>query len=361
MTQTQNDPQSLVFDSSMLQYSFTIPSQFIWPDHERPSPENSPELAVPSLDLRAFLSGASPSAATRLVSDACQQHGFFLVVNHGIDKWLISLAHKHLDFFFVRPLSEKMKAIRKGGESYGYASSFVGRFASKLPWKETLSFRYCEDEDRRIVEEYFVKKMEEEFRDSGRVFQEYSEAMSSLALDIVGLLGDSLGVGASHFRDFFKGHDSIMRLNYYPPCQKPHLTLGTGPHTDPTSLTILHQDNVHGLEVFVGGRWRSIRPNPDAFVVNIGDTFMALTNGMYKSCLHRAVVNCTTPRKSMAFFLSPKMDKVVRPPKGLVNPRNPRLYPDFTWSDLLEFTQKHYRADTETLSTFSDWLRSRNS
>ncbi|KAF5950487.1 hypothetical protein HYC85_012480 [Camellia sinensis] len=65
-----------------------------------------------------------------------------------------------------------------------------------------------------------------------------------------------------------------MRLNNYPPCFRAHDTLGTGPHRDPNSLTILHQDNVGGLQVFVDQQWHSILPNSQAFVVNIGDTFM---------------------------------------------------------------------------------------
>lgn len=107
-----------------------------------------------------------------------------------------------------------------------------------------------------------------------RVYQDYCEAMSTLSLGIMELLGMSLGIGRDHFREFFEGNDSIMRLNYYPPCQKPDLTLGTGPHCDPTSLTILHQDQVGGLQVFVNNEWCSISPNFKAFVVNIGDTFM---------------------------------------------------------------------------------------
>lgn len=102
--------------------------------------------------------------------------------------------------------------------------------------------------------------------------------MSNLSLGIMELLGLSLGVRRSYFRNFFEENESIMRLNYYPPCKRPDQTLGTGPHCDPTSLTILHQDDVAGLEVFVDDQWRSIRPNPEAFVVNIGDTFMVNTN-----------------------------------------------------------------------------------
>ncbi|KHN23055.1 Gibberellin 20 oxidase 1 [Glycine soja] len=323
---------------------------------------NVPELGVPLIDLGGFLSGdpVATMEAARIVGEACQKHGFFLVVNHGIDANLISNAHSYMDDFFEVPLSQKQRAQRKTGEHCGYASSFTGRFSSKLPWKETLSFQYsAEENSSTIVKDYLCNTLEKEFEQFGRVYQDYCDAMSNLSLGIMELLGMSLGVGKACFREFFEENNSIMRLNYYPPCQKPDLTLGTGPHCDPTSLTILHQDQVGGLQVFVDNEWHSISPNFNAFVVNIGDTFMALSNGRYKSCLHRAVVNSKTTRKSLAFFLCPKGDKVVSPPSELVDDLTPRIYPDFTWPMLLEFTQKHYRADMKTLEAFTNWLLQR--
>ncbi|KAL1319245.1 hypothetical protein HN51_071542 [Arachis hypogaea] len=360
----ESETTPLVFDASILRHQHQIPSQFIWPDEEKPSLQVS-KLVIPLIDLGGFLSGdpAATMEAVRLVGEACKKHGFFLVVNHGINADLISNAHSYMDDFFELPLSQKQRAQRKTGEHCGYASSFTGRFSSKLPWKETLSFQFsAEKSSPKIVKEYLSNTMGKEFEQFGSIYQDYCEAMSKLSLGIMELLGMSLGVGKECFREFFEENRSIMRLNYYPPCQKPDQTLGTGPHCDPTSLTILHQDQVGGLQVFVDNEWHSITPNFNAFVVNIGDTFMALSNGKYKSCLHRAVVNKKTTRKSLAFFLCPRNDKVVSPPRGLVDDDfSPRVYPDFTWPMLLEFTQKYYRADMNTLNAFTNWIQQKES
>ncbi|KAK1321877.1 Gibberellin 20 oxidase 1-B [Acorus calamus] len=353
MPPTKDD--QLIFDASLLNSKSNIPTQFIWPEEEKATPDALQELHVPLIDISGFLSGDPQSTleATRLISQACEKHGFFQVVNHGVDPGLIEEAHKLIDSFFSLPLPEKQRAQRVTGESCGYASSFTGRFTSRLPWKETLSFRFCSPTS---VQDYFVRTLGPDYLRYGEAYQKYCEAMSELSLKIMELLGMSLGVGRAQFREFFESNDSIMRLNYYPPCQDPSLALGTGPHCDPTSLTILHQDDVGGLQVFSDGNWRTITPISNAFVVNIGDTFMALSNGRFKSCLHRAVVNSACARRSLAFFLCPETERVVTPPEGLVDSEHPRAYPDFTWPALLEFTQKHYRADMNTLDAFSKWI-----
>ncbi|MCI22565.1 gibberellin 20 oxidase 2-like, partial [Trifolium medium] len=104
-------------------------------------------------------------------------------------------------------------------------------------------------------------------------FQKYCEAMKKLGMKVMEILAISLGVDMSHYKYLFEDGCSIMRCNYYPSCQEPSVALGTGPHCDPTTLTILHQDQVGGLDVFADKRWQTVRPRSDAFVVNIGDTF----------------------------------------------------------------------------------------
>ncbi|XP_020256789.1 gibberellin 20 oxidase 1-B-like [Asparagus officinalis] len=344
--------QPLVFDASVLSRKPDIPTELVWSEKDRPTSDSFDELDLPVIDLASFFSGNDETALeiAKQVGEACAKHGFFLLTNHGVDEGLLEEAQRRTEGFFRMSLEEKERVKRKAGEIFGYASSFTGRFASNLPWKETLSI------PTNAAEEYIVKTLGDDFQQYGNVLQKYSNAMNKLVLEILEVLGLSLGVGR-WFRDFYSDNDSIFRANYYPSCLKPDLTLGTGPHYDPTSVTILHQDEITGLQVFVDGKWYTVSPKPNTFVINIGDAFMALTNKRYKSCMHRAVVNSTAARKSLVFFLCPRKDKILRPPESLINAEHPRAYPDFTWATMEEFTQKHYRADTQTANVFARWLQ----
>lgn len=63
-----------------------------------------------------------------------------------------------------------------------------------------------------------------------------------------------------------------VRINYYPPCPEPDQVIGLTPHSDSTGLTILMQVNeVEGLQIKKNGKWVSVSPLPNAFVVNVGD------------------------------------------------------------------------------------------
>ncbi|KAI9165044.1 hypothetical protein LWI28_020829 [Acer negundo] len=340
--------------------SSKLPTEFIWPQRDLVV-DHLEELNEPLIDLEGFMRGDKRATfeAAQLVRKACLNHGFFQVINHGVDSSLIHAAHETIDAVFKLPLGKKLTIPRKPGSISGYSGAHAHRFSSKLPWKETFSFIYHENTSDPVVADYFKSVLGKDFEHTGWVYQKYCEAMKELSGVIFELLAISLGVeDGLHYKKYFEDGNSIMRCNYYPPCNNSGLALGTGPHCDPTSLTILHQDQVGGLEVFLNNTWQAVRPRPDALVVNIGDTFMALSNGKYKSCLHRAVVNRERERRSLAFFVCPQEDKVVRPPQDLVCRDGPRKYPDFTWSDLLEFTQKHYRADVATLQTFFHWLLS---
>lgn len=94
-----------------------------------------------------------------------------------------------------------------------------------------------------------------------------------LAKSLAEILAQPLGVESSYFEENCPPRTSFLRLNRYAPCPFSSQVLGLCSHTDTAFLTIVHQDQVRGLELFNGGRWIGVKSNPEALVVNIGDLF----------------------------------------------------------------------------------------
>lgn len=95
-----------------------------------------------------------------------------------------------------------------------------------------------------------------------------------LARQLLELLTEGLGLDPTRFNHYVdKDRMMSMRFNLYPPCPQPELAIGLRAHTDPHLLTILHQDEIAGLQVHIDDEWVTVKPRPDCFVINIGDLF----------------------------------------------------------------------------------------
>lgn len=84
----------------------------------------------------------------------------------------------------------------------------------------------------------------------------------------------NLGLEEEYLQKAFGGEEvgACFRVNYYPKCPQPDLTLGLSPHSDPGGMTLLLPDEqVSGLQIRRGEKWVTVKPVPNAFVVNIGD------------------------------------------------------------------------------------------
>lgn len=138
---------------------------------------------------------------------------------------------------------------------------------------------------------------------------EYLSKVFELSLVIMDILARGLPYGQDVFKEF-TSNDPVasIRLLHYPP-QSSNKEIGAGAHTDFGAITLLLQDEHSGLEVFnpEGGEWVPITPNPEAYVVNVGDMLSLWTKGGYKSALHRVVNEGGVDRYSIPFFFDGNM------------------------------------------------------
>ncbi|XXG54184.1 hypothetical protein AAC387_Pa03g2132 [Persea americana] len=113
------------------------------------------------------------------------------------------------------------------------------------------------------------------------------------------------------------------------------------PHSDHGLLTVLMQNSLGGLQVKHNGKWVLVNPLPNSFLVNTGNQLEILSNGKYKSMLHRAVVNDQSSRISIAIANGPSLGKAIAPAQQLVDSEHPPAYCEMTYREYVEFQQRN--------------------
>ncbi|KAL2650244.1 hypothetical protein R1flu_018372 [Riccia fluitans] len=305
-----------------------IPAAYIRPLDERPLDMGLEQ--IPVVDLSG-IGGKDRQSLRKEVGKACEEWGFFQVVNHGVPKKVLDSMRNDGRAFFALPMEYKLQYACKPGviASEGYGSKMLSKDEQLLDWRDYYDLHTLPLSRRRSSA---WPDDPPSFRET---VLEYSEQMKLLAEMILGLISESLGLPPSHLREGLGEPSQNVSVNYYPPCPQPELTLGLQAHSDLGAITILMQADIAGLQVKKNGRWIAVEPIEDALVVNLGDMMEVMSNGKYKSVEHRAVVNGDRDRLSVATFLDPGKDCRLSPAEGLIDEKHPRLYKEVLFSDFI--------------------------
>ncbi|KAL6522923.1 hypothetical protein OROHE_016770 [Orobanche hederae] len=303
------------------------------------------DIQLPIIDLQY----SNHSKASTQIIKACEEYGFFKVINHGVPKEIITRMEQEAHEFFSKPGSEKQQA--GPADPYGYGCKNIG-LNGDMGEVEYLLLQ---------TNNSFISHNSHCISNDPNKFRcaviDYIAAIRKLACEILDLIEEEL-LGVSHLAvSILSGlisderSDSVLRFNHYPSSDH-HLIdnnkIGFGEHTDPQILTILKSNAVGGLQISIeDGVWVPVSPFPEsAFCVNVGDVLQVMTNGRFLSVRHRAMVNSYNSRMSMAYFAGPPLNATISCVPRLITPQNPQLYRTFTWAEYKKATYSLKLGDT---------------
>lgn len=312
----------------------SIPEKYIKPSTDRPSISSTTfdDVNIPIIDLGGLFGDDQDVSASilRKISEACKEWGFFQITNHGVSPELMDKARETWRQFFHLPMEVKQQYGNSPKTYEGYGSRLGVEKGAILDWSDYYYLHYLP----LSLKDY--NKWPSSPPSCRGVFDEYGRELVKLCGRLMKALSINLGLDEKILQNAFGGEDigACLRVNFYPKCPRPELTLGLSSHSDPGGMTmLLPDDQVPGLQVRRFDNWITVKPARHAFIVNIGDQIQVLSNAIYKSVEHRVIVNSDQERVSLAFFYNPKSDIPIEPLKELVTQDRPALYPPMTFNE----------------------------
>ncbi|KAG5226626.1 2-oxoglutarate/Fe(II)-dependent dioxygenase [Salix suchowensis] len=283
-----------------------------------------PEGSIPVIDYSLLISG-TPGQRSEIVHElgrACQDWGFFMVINHGVPQKLLSSILDGCRGFF--DLEEEEKQEFKGNhvlDPIRSGTSFNVSVEKVFYWRDFLKV---------FVHPVFYSPTKP--AGLSEISLEYSQRVREIARGLLTGISESLGLEESYIEkamDLERGKQ-IFIANLYP--------------TYHGLLTLLIQNGIGGLQIQHKGKWVNVGTHSNSFLVNTGDHLEILSNGRYKSVLHRAMVNRKGTRMSIAMAHGPSLDSVISPaPELLVSSKGnePAAYIGMKYKDYLELQQSN--------------------
>ncbi|TYH09479.1 hypothetical protein ES288_A07G099200v1 [Gossypium darwinii] len=276
------------------------------------------------------LNGEERAATMELIKDACDNWGFFEVLNHGIpydfmDK-IESLTKEH----YKKCMEQRFKELVASKALEGLQAE-----VTDMDWESTFYLRHLPESNMAEIPD-----LTDEYR---KVMKEFALKLEKLAEELLDLFCENLGLEKGYLKKAFygaKGPTFGTKVSNYPPCPTPDKIKGLRAHTDAGGIILLFQDpQVGGLQLLKDGEWVNVPPLRHSIVINLGDQLEVITNGQYKSVEHRVIAQTDGARMSIASFYNPGSDAVIYPAPALLEKEEEEkkgLYPKFVFEDYMK-------------------------
>ncbi|HTY69273.1 MAG TPA: 2-oxoglutarate and iron-dependent oxygenase domain-containing protein [Alphaproteobacteria bacterium] len=298
---------------------------------------------IPVIDITLLSSDrlADRRAVAARIGEACRGAGFFLITGHGVPPGIVEAGFAASRRYFDQPLEAKLALqMTAATGNRGYAGLEVERLnerAADLKEAFNIGLDLGPDDPQIVAKKPFrAVNLWPDLPGWRATVLAYYDSCMHVSRNLHRGFSLDLGIAEDFFDDKIDQPIATLRMLHYPPAPAAGTDQpGAGEHTDYGTVTILATDGVPGLEVRRrDGGWIRAPHVPGAFICNIGDCLMRWTNDIYVSTPHR-VVPPARDRYSIAFFVDPNPEAVVRVLDSCRQPGEPLKYEPVTGADYL--------------------------
>ncbi|KAA8535890.1 hypothetical protein F0562_030893 [Nyssa sinensis] len=321
----------------------TIPVFFIQPPETLSDLKSSSTCTeIPLIDLSNVNSDLHRPKIVEQISEAARTWGFFQVINHGVPVLALDEIIVGIKAFHEQPTEVRGKQyVREEGRGVMYASNNDLYRSKAASWYDSLQV-WMAPEPAKVEDIPAVCRRE---------VVEWDMHAKKVATTVMELLSQGLGLEPGKFDELGFSDTRLFMGHCYPYCPQPDLTVGIKSHTDYGLLTVLLQNQVHGLQVKHGDGWVNVKPLREGLIINIGDSLQIISNGEYKSVEHRVLANSSKESRIsvVEFFQVDKRNESCSygPLPELLSPEKPAIYRNFT---MREFQENFYSKEIDSKS-----------
>ncbi|KAL1195293.1 Deoxypodophyllotoxin synthase [Cardamine amara subsp. amara] len=178
----------------------------------------------------------------------------------------------------------------------------------------------------------------------------YSNAAVKLDQVLVRMIFENYGM-EKHYDSHMESVTYLLRFLKYLPPPESIPTLALPQHTDSAFLSILHYNDVNGLEVKLKtDEWITMHIPPKSYFVLAGDIAKAWSNDRIHSCEHRVAMAGDKIRYTLAVFSYVK--GMISVPEELVDEEHPLMYKPFDNLALIKFNATKEGREAKSLKAF---------
>ncbi|XP_054782468.1 2-oxoglutarate-dependent dioxygenase AOP3-like [Prosopis cineraria] len=267
-------------------------------------------------------------SACQVVRSALEDNGCFYAMSNTVSMELYNSIFALMDELFDLPLeTKKQKTSDKPFHGYYEPHPIV-------PLYESIGI---DDPSNKEAVQKFTNTMwpsgYDHFCEKLNLYAKLLVEMDQTAKRI---LFDAYGVDKTHCDSFLESANYMLRSFKYKVPQKTQNNLGLHAHTDRSYFTILHQNNVAGLQIkLMNGEWIDTDPSPCMFLFLAADAIKVWSNDRIKACEHQVIIREEKERCSMGLFSF--NGKMVETQEELVDEDHPMQYKPFDHYDYIRF------------------------